>query len=73
MTEVREALDEVAIVVREFIIIGVFVFFPGEIAVDEGVDMAGEIVAEGVEAVFFKNIERVDDVADRFTHFLAIT
>lgn len=67
-----EALDEVAKVVGEFAGVSGVEFFPGKIRVGEGVDVAEEEVAEGVEAVFVDDVERVDDVAEGFGHFLAI-
>ena len=71
LTEGSEALDEVAEVVGEFVVVGVLKFLPCEIGVSEGVDVAEEEVAEGVEAVAVEDCDRVDDVAEAFAHFLA--
>ena len=70
LAEGGEALDEVAEVVGEFVVISVLKFFPGEIGIREGVDVTEEEVAEGVEAVAVEDFYRIDDVAEAFAHLL---
>ena len=65
-------MDEVSEVVGEFSGISGGVFVPGKVRVGEGVDVAKEKVAEGFETVAVDSFERVNDIAERFGHFLAV-
>ena len=55
----------VAEVVGEFVVIGGVIFFPRKVGVGEGVDVAKEEIAKSGEPVFFEDVERVNDVAER--------
>ena len=57
-------MDEVAIIVSKFVVIGIFEFIPSEIGIGESVNVARKVITEGIEAVFFEDFDWVDDVTN---------
>ena len=70
LAEGGEALDEVAEIVGELVVIGVLKLLPGEIGVGKGVNVAKEEVAEGVQTVAVQDLYRINDVAEALAHLL---
>lgn len=68
----KGTLDEIAEAVGEFGVVPGLEPGVGPVAVGADIEFPNDIVAEGIDAPFIDDGDRIDDVAGRFAHALAV-